>query len=185
MTELIKIIAERIKELRVIEGISAESLAQELSIPIDVYNAYENGQSDIPVGILYKIANKFNVELSMLLSGENPRLHVYCVVRKGKGLNVERRKLYKHESLAFNFIHKKAEPFMVTIDPNTEIKASDFNSHPGQEFNYMIEGSMELQIENHVITLNEGDSVYFNSEFSHAMKPLNGKAARFLAVIIA
>ncbi len=117
MTEQIKQIAERIKEIREISGISAETLADKLGIPHDLYVNYESGNTDIPVGIIFKISELFNIELSVMLGGDNPKLRIYGVVRKGKGLNLERRKQYKYENLAYNFIHKKAEPFMVTIDP--------------------------------------------------------------------
>jgi transcriptional regulator with XRE-family HTH domain len=163
MKEKIQFVAERIKELREISGISAAALAQELEISPDVVLQYESGSVDIPVGFLYKVAHKFGIELSAILTGENPRLHVYCVVRKDKGLSVERRKQYKYESLAANFINKKAEPFIVRIDPDTELAPMEFNSHPGQEFNYVIEGSMKIIIEEHEIVLNAGDSVYYDS----------------------
>jgi mannose-6-phosphate isomerase-like protein (cupin superfamily) len=145
---------------------------------------YESGESDIPIGFLYKISNKFNIELTALLSGGNPKLHIYSIVRKGQGLFVERRKKYKYESLAFNFIDKKAEPFLVTVDPETDNSDVTFASHPGQEFNYIIGGSLLLVIDNHELVLNEGDAVYFNSSYNHALKALNNKPARFIAVII-
>ena len=103
-----------------------------------MYTEYESGNTDIPVGIIFNISELFNVELSVLLGGDNPKLRIYSLVRKGKGLKLERRKQYKYESLAYNFIHKKAEPFMVTVDPDPENTLLEFNSHPGQEFNYVI-----------------------------------------------
>ena len=184
MDEQIKQIADRVKGLREISGVSAETLAREFGIAPELYAAYENGQSDIPVSFIYKIAHKFGIELSAILTGQDPRLHVYSIVRKGKGLNVDRRKQYKYENLAYNFVHKKAEPFMVTIEPSPEDSPVEFNSHPGQEFNYMIEGSMKIIIDNHEIILNEGDSVFYDSGYDHAMKALNNKQARFLAVIL-
>ena len=184
MTGEIKQIANRIKELREISEVSAESLAQDLQIALDDYLNYESGNYDIPVGIMYKIAHKFDIELSALLTGDNPRLHIYNVVRKGHGLSVDRRKQYMYESLAFNFVDKKSEPFLVTVQAQTDGATLTFGSHPGQEFNYIIEGSIMLIIDNHELILNEGDSVYFNSSFSHAMKALNNKQARFLAIII-
>jgi transcriptional regulator with XRE-family HTH domain len=184
MKEKIQFVAERIKELREISGISAAALAQELEISPDVVLQYESGSVDIPVGFLYKVAHKFGIELSAILTGENPRLHVYCVVRKDKGLSVERRKQYKYESLAANFINKKAEPFIVRIDPDTELAPMEFNSHPGQEFNYVIEGSMKIIIEEHEIVLNAGDSVYYDSSCKHAMKAMNQKPVKMLAVVL-
>ncbi len=182
MTDQIKQIAARIKEIREISGISAETLADKLGVDALLYKRYESGSSDIPVGIIFKIAEHFNVELSVMLGGDNPRMHVYGIVRKGKGLNLERRKQYNYESLAYNFIHKKAEPFVVTIDPDD--KALEFNSHPGQEFNYVLKGTMLTIIDGHELILNEGDSVYFDSGCKHAMKALNNEQVRFLAVVL-
>jgi transcriptional regulator with XRE-family HTH domain len=184
MKEKIQFVAERIKELREISGVSAAALAQELGISQDLINQYESGTVDIPVGFLYKVAHKFGIELSALLTGENPRLHVYCVVRKDKGLSVERRKQYKYESLAANFINKKAEPFIVRIDPDTERMPVEFNSHPGQEFNYIIEGTMKIIIDTHEIVLNAGDSVYYDSRYNHAMKAMNQSPVKMLAVVL-
>jgi transcriptional regulator with XRE-family HTH domain len=183
MTEQIKLIAERIKGFREIAGISPETIAQELGIANSLYTNYENGSTDIPVGFLFKFAQRFDIELSVLLSGENPKLHVYCLVRKGEGINVERRKQYKYENLAFNFIHKKAEPFMVTVEPGNGAVPTEFNSHPGQEFNYILEGSIKLFIDTHEIILNEGDSVYFDSSYKHAMKALD-KTVKLLAIVL-
>jgi transcriptional regulator with XRE-family HTH domain len=184
MTDQIKLIAERIKELREISGISAETIANELGVAKDLFLEYESGATDIPISFLFKVAHKFNMELSALLGGDEPRLHVYSVVRKDKGLKVNRRKQYKYESLAFNFIHKKAEPFMVTISPDSENLPVEMKSHPGQEFNYVLEGTMKIMIDIHEIILNEGDSIYFDSAHKHAMQALNNKPVKFLAIAI-
>jgi transcriptional regulator with XRE-family HTH domain len=184
MTEQIKQIAERIKEIREISGISPETLAGTLDVATDLYLKYESGDTDIPVGIVFKIAELFHIELSVMLGGDNPRLRIYGVVRNGKGLKLERRKQYKYESLAYNFIHKEAEPFMVTVDPNPENTLLEFNSHSGQEFNYVIKGTMMTIIDGHEIILNEGDSIYFDSGYKHAMKALNNEQVKFLAVVL-
>ncbi|MBZ4646380.1 MAG: hypothetical protein PWR27_340 [Petroclostridium sp.] len=184
MPEQIRQIAQRIRELREIAGISVEDLAEEFKISKELYEQYESGNVDIPVSFLYEVANKFNVELTAILTGEGPRLHIYSLVRKDKGLSVERRKQYKYQSLAYNFVHKKAEPFLVTVDPLPADAPIDFNTHPGQEFNYVVEGTLKVVIHNHEIILNEGDSLYFDSNYKHGMKAMNGKPAKFLAMII-
>ena len=184
MNDQIQQIASRIKELREIEGISTESLARELNIESTLFSAYESGKTDIPVGFLYQVANRFNIELSALLKGEEPKLHVYTIVRKGKGLNVDRRKPYRYENLASNFIHKKAEPFIVTVEPDPNHSQIEFNSHPGQEFNYVLEGTLMIVVDGHEIILNSGDSIYFDSGYNHAMKALNNRKVRFLAIIV-
>ncbi len=182
MSEQVKQIAARIKDLREISGISADDLAKSLNIPVETYIGYESGNSDIPVSLLYEIANKFNVELTAILTGEGPRLHTYCLVRKDKGVNVERREQYQYQNLAHNFIHKKAEPFLVTVEPDSA--PIHYNSHPGQEFNYVLEGTLKIIINGHELVLSEGDSLFFDSSANHGMKALDGKAAKFLAIIL-
>lgn len=177
-------IARRIKEIREISEISQETMAGNLGVAPDLYEKYESGNHDIPVGVIIKIAHWFNIELSVLLGGDNPKLHMFGIVRKGKGLNLERRRQYKYENLAYNFLNKKAEPFMVTISPDLNNEPSEFNSHPGQEFNYILEGEMMININGHEIILREGDSIYFDSGFRHKMKALNSQQVKFLAVVV-
>jgi transcriptional regulator with XRE-family HTH domain len=184
MTDQIQLIASRIRELREIAGISAESFAKELKVERQLLLEYESGRTDIPVGFLINVANRLDLELSALLRGDQPKLHVYSVVRKGKGLNVDRRKQYNYENLAWNFVHKKVEPFIVTVAPYQEDRTPEFNSHPGQEFNYVLEGSLMVIVDGHEVSLNVGDSIYFDSGYQHAMKALNNLPARFLAIII-
>jgi mannose-6-phosphate isomerase-like protein (cupin superfamily)/DNA-binding XRE family transcriptional regulator len=184
MNEQIKQIAERIRGIREISGISAVTMADRLGVPAEKYMLYEEGDTDIPVGMIFNISELFNVELSVLLGGDNPKLRIYSLVRNGKGLRFERRKQYSYESLAFNFIHKKAEPFMVTVDPNPDDALLEFNSHPGQEFNYVIRGTMMTYIDGHEIILNEGDSIYFDSGHKHAMKALKNEQVKFLAIVL-
>jgi transcriptional regulator with XRE-family HTH domain len=184
MTEQIKLIVERIRGIREIAGISAETLAKDLSLSTEQYLKYESGNMDIPVSLLYKIAHRFSIDLSALLSGENPKLHVYCVVREGRGLRVERNPQHKYESLAYNFIDKKAEPFIVTIDPENEDTELVLTSHPGQEFDYVMEGCLMVNIDGHEVILNDGDSIYFDSSYKHALKALNNKKVKLIAVAI-
>jgi transcriptional regulator with XRE-family HTH domain len=181
MTEDLKQISRRIKEIREINGISVETLAKEFSINTDVYKKYESGESDIPVGVLYQISNKFSIDMTALITGEEPKMKIYSLVRKGNGPSVNRRKEYKYQDLGYNFINKKAETFLVNVDPDNSPICT--YSHEGQEFNYIIEGSVKIVIDKYELELNEGDSLFFDSGYKHGMKPLNGKPAKFLAII--
>ncbi|NLM10649.1 MAG: helix-turn-helix transcriptional regulator [Clostridiaceae bacterium] len=183
MSEQIKMIAARMRELREIAGYSYDDVASMLNISKEVYIAYENAAQDIPIGFLNEFANRFNVDLTELLTGKSPKLTRYSLVRSGKGVNVDRRAPYKYQSLAYNFINKKAEPFLVTVLPNNHAEVS-MNSHPGQEFNYVVEGTLMIVIDGKEFILNKGDSIYFDSSLPHGMKALDNQAAEFLAIIL-
>ena len=179
MQEKIKQVANRIKELREIFGVSAAQLAGEFNLPEADYRQFEAGAADIPVGVLYQIAQRFHVELTTLLTGEEPRLHTYALTRAGQGVSVDRSKDYKYQNLAYNFIHKRAEPFLVTVDPGPE----HFNSHPGQEFHYVLSGTLRVLLDQHELILEPGDSLFFDSSVAHSLTALHNAPAQILAVI--
>ena len=74
-------------------------------------------------------------------------------------------------------------PFLVTVEPDDNPNVTK-NSHKGQEFNYVVEGQLELHIGNNILKLAEGDSIIFDSDIPHGMKALGGKRVKFLALII-
>ena len=183
MKETIKNIGDRVKELRELSDFSTSEIAKETNISEEEYIKYENGEKDIPASVLYEIANKFKVDMGLLLTGEETRMHIFNVTRKKEGVSVERRKQYNYENLAEKFIHKKGETFIVTVEPK-DIDKPATNTHPGQEFDYILEGSIKFYIHDNEIILNEGDSIFFDSTYEHAMKALNNEPAKFLAVIM-
>ncbi len=183
MNEYNRDIGNRIRELRELSDITVKEIADGLNITEETYIQYENAEIDIPASFLYELAHIFKVDLGLLLTGEESRMNIFDITRANKGVSVDRSKEYTHENLCSNFIHKKAETFLVTVDPKNNPTPS-LNSHPGQEFNYVLEGSLKIYIHNNEIILNEGDCIFFDSTHNHALIALNDKPAKLLAVII-
>ena len=184
MNEQIKQIAERLIGLRDALEITPEEIAKVCNLPLEQYLELESGNVDISVSVLHQISQAFGVELTTLMFGDEPKMSTYFITRKGKGVAVERTKAYKYQSLAAGFSGRKADPFMVTVHPTPEETPIHLNSHPGQEYNIVLRGRLLLQINNKEIILEEGDSIYFNSELPHGMKALVGEKVSFLAIIL-
>jgi mannose-6-phosphate isomerase-like protein (cupin superfamily) len=183
MTDQLQEIGARLRALRDIFDISIEKMAQTMKISVDEYTAFESGQRDFSFSFLQNAAQIFGVDVVDIISGESPKLTKCALVRKGEGYDIERRKAYDYKHLAFTFSSKKADPFLVTVEPKQGEKPT-LHSHDGQEFNYMVSGKMEFHFDNIVYELNEGDSVYFDSGVPHAMKAIGEQPAKFLAVVI-
>ena len=176
-------IADRLKGMRESLEITPEKAAQTCDVQVADYLKFESGESDIPVSILHRMARHFGFDITTLLTGEEPHVHTYSLTRKGKGVTVQRRRNYNYESLAANFINRKADPYFVIVEPKEDPEMT-LNSHPGQEFNYMLEGLLKIVIGNNELILNPGDSVYFDSAIPHGMQAMNGRVVRFLAVVL-
>jgi transcriptional regulator with XRE-family HTH domain len=184
MNQQIKEIAQRLYGLRDALGLTTAQVANDCNLSETDYKAYESGQSDIPIGVLQAICKQYGVEMTALLFGEEPTMNSFFLTRSGLGTAMERTKAYKYQALAAGFSHRKADPFIVTVDPKPEDTPVHQNVHEGQEFNYILEGSLLLSIDNKELVLNQGDSIYFDSSKPHGMKALNNQPVRFLAIII-
>ena len=182
MTDQLKEIGCRLSALRGIAEMSPEAFCEKAGGTVQELAAYEKGEKDFSFSFLYNAARILGVDVIDLMSGDSPHLSGWCLVRKGEGYVIDRRKSYKYNHLAFTFRNKKAEPFMVTAEPKTEKPV--LHSHDGQEFNWMVSGRMKFYIANTEYILEPGDSVYFNASIPHAMQALDDKPAQFLAIVI-
>lgn len=179
-------IAERIKGLREMMDFTPEQMAQAVGISLSEYLAYEGGQEDFNFTFLYKCADKFGVDIVELLTGENPRLSFYSIVRAGEGLDIKRREGFKYEHLGYRFKNKIAETFLVSAPyiPEEQEEPIRLSTHEGQEFDYIISGSLKTRMEDHVEVLNAGDAIYYDSGRGHGMIATGGQECVFLAIVM-
>lgn len=184
MDEQLKQIGERLQGLREVLDISVEEMAETIGIDVEKYKKIEQGEVDITISNLMKIARKYGISTEELIFAETPHMKSYFVVRKGQGVSIERTKAYKYQSLVSGFVNHKADVFIVTVEPKPGARTIYKNTHPGQEFNLVLEGTMELYIGGKTMTLSEGDSIYFDSTKPHGMLAIGDKPVKFLAFTV-
>jgi transcriptional regulator with XRE-family HTH domain len=184
MSSINQDIGERIRGIRELSDLTLETLAAKVNTTARQLDLYEKGEADIPLSILHDLSSKLSITMTELLTGEGAKMSVYSVTRKGKGKGVDRRKAYDYKSLAYNFSRRKMDPFVITIEAKPDDAPFSLNTHGGQEFHLCLEGSFVIMIGSHIITINEGDSIYFDPTYPHGMKALNGKDAKDLVVLI-
>ena len=173
-------IPDRIKDLREVLEISAMDMAKDINVSLETYGKYENGELDIPISVLYTIAGRLGIDVTALMTGEDPRMDSAAVCRKGKGVQIERYPGYEYSSLAYNFKGRTMEPLLVLLD-SSRPAAADV-SHSGQEFNYVVEGKMKVTVAGAEYILAEGDSVYFDAALPHKQSAVDG-SAKFITII--
>jgi quercetin dioxygenase-like cupin family protein len=176
-------IAERIRGLRDASDLLPEAVASETGVAAEEYARYEAGEADVPLSYLSVLAAFYGVDVTALLTGGDAHARTFHVTRRGRGPVIERRHMYHYEALGALFVGKVMEPFVVTVEPT--LQETHLNTHPGQEFNYVLSGSLRLTIGGNTLTLEPGDSVYFNAATPHGMRAEGNAPATFLAVITA
>ncbi|NLE26327.1 MAG: helix-turn-helix domain-containing protein [Clostridiaceae bacterium] len=186
MNDKIIEIAQRIRGLREDFGISVTEMAQLVEVTEEEYLSYEEGKRDFSFTFLYKIAARLGLDISELLTGSSPTLSVYTHVKKGKGLSIERRKGFKYQSLAYLFKNRNAEPFLVEAVYDEAADKGEImqRNHDGQEFDYILSGSLKVKIDDHEFIMEAGDAVYYDASHKHGMVATKGETCVFLAVVI-
>ena len=174
-------VGARLRELREVSDYTIEELAGELGIDPKVYASYEENGKDIPISVIYEIANKFKVDFTELVTGQPGRLNTYHIIRRGKGKVVNRNPEYHFEDLAYRYADKIMQPLLVTLEPDE--KTAALITHPGQEFNLVLEGTVVVTLGDKEFVLTEGDSIYFNPNIPHGQHCGGTTKARFLTVI--
>ena len=180
MNKQIKIIADRIKDLREFSDYSIEEFARLANIPLEDYVEYESGNTDIPIGRLYDIATALEIDPTIIITGDDNLSEKPCVVYEGNGMKVDRYDGYSFTSLAHTFLGRKMEPMIVTLEAGTE---PELVIHTGQEFNYVLEGSIRVIVNDREYYLRKGDSIYFKADKPHAQMSMEG-TSKFLTVIM-
>ena len=182
----IKEVAQRLKSLREDCGISVEDIAAKTSVTKEQYIQMEEGKIDISVSFIYKCAEIFGVDLVEIITGQNPKLGKYSIVRSGKGLPIDRRAGFSYQHMAYLFKDKRIEPVFVEApyEEEAQDKPITLSVHDGQDFDYILEGTLKCVFDGKFEILEAGDAVYYNSTTPHGMIATNGKPCKFLAILI-
>ena len=184
LSVLNKEIAERLVEIRELYELTAEELASRIEMNHAEYEKYESGELEIPISLLYNVCHALDVSMTEILTGEQAKLHIYSLVKNGKGVIAERSGEYAYRDLAYNFAGRDIQPMLVEVPVMDEKTPYPLNVHTGQEFHYCVEGSYRMLIDKYEFVVEKGDSVYFNSSYSHGMKGIGDSPAQILVIVI-
>ncbi|NGM17314.1 helix-turn-helix domain-containing protein [Xiamenia xianingshaonis] len=182
----IKEVAGRIQALREDMDITMQEMADATGRSVAEYAAQESGEQDLSFTFLFKCAQRLGVDVIELLTGENPHLTGYSLVRAPDGLSIKRRAGFEYLHKAPHFRHKLAEPFLVTAPylEEEQDKPIHLSYHAGQELDYIISGKLRFAYEGHVEDLEAGDVLMYDSGRGHGMIAIDGAPCTFLAVVM-
>ena len=183
MSYQLKEVADRIRTLREIAGFSQQEMAEKAEVTLDEYVKLEEGQTDFGFTFIYKCADIFGVDMKDLLEGNSPNLSLYTVTRKGEGMRIVKNTGFIYDNLAPRFKNKVVEPFYVTIPYTTNAEPA-YSSHDGQEIDVVIKGKLCIEINGRKEILGEGDTIYYNSSYPHALTALGGKDCKIYAFVV-
>ncbi len=181
-----KSVGERIKELREARGVSREALAADIEIGLETLARIESNEISPPLGTVMKLARYLGAEAGSLLGGPGDK--AYSIVRSDERRPVERvasessrRKSYSYMTLASDVKGRHMETFLVKLEPQDS--QQELSSHQGEEFLFVLNGSMSVRIGDAREVVEAGDSIYYLSSVPHLVASAGEEPALVLAVI--
>ena len=186
MEHKLKQIADRIRELRLITGISVAEMAERTGMSESEYEMCEAGNKNLSVAFLYRCVLIFGVDMSDILEGKSPKLRSYALTRRGEGQRIEEAHHMVGYNLASGFRNRIALPLYMEMNyrEGAENEKIELVTHEGQECDIVITGRMKIQIGEHTEILNPGDSIYYDSGTPHGMIAVGGEDCTFYAIVL-
>ena len=183
-------VGEKIASIRSQKNITVDELAERCGFTAMMMAKIEENQAIPSLGHLIKVARSLGVRLGTFLDDMDQLGPV--VTRKSdmkKGTSFSNKTSTSHLNLDFfplasDKSGRHMEPFIVEINPSTH---PDFiqSSHEGEEFIYVLSGSVEVRYGKDVYILSEGDSIYYDSVVDHQVYSANDLQAKILGVVYA
>ena len=179
-------VGERVKRAREKRGLSLLDISRRTGIEVTLLSEIEEGQSAPPLGTIIKLAKALEMKMGDFISGDE--LRPFTIVRRGDRKVVSRYDSkrdkhygYGYESLAPYKKDRHMEPFLVTLQP--AVTEEERSTHDGQEFIFVLTGSMEVRLGEEIHVLDPGDAIYYDSTVPHLVKCHGQETTRILAVL--
>lgn len=176
---------DRIRRVREERGLTSKDLSSRTGIDIAVLERIESSETIPALGQLVRLGRALDMKMGYFISPGIDKL--MTVVRKHERKPISRygetksmEYGYSYESLAPEKADRLMEPFIVTLVPTD---TEEFSTHAGQEFLYVLEGEMKVQVGDRIEFLKPGDAVYYDSDQPHLVRCAGTNVTKVLAVL--
>jgi transcriptional regulator with XRE-family HTH domain len=180
-----------LKELRLQRGWTLAEVSERTGLPIATLSRVENGRMSLTFEKLLRLSDGLQIDFAELMSS-TAKMGVVgdggtrrAIVRAGEGKAVaipQGNYLY----VASELLNKKVIPIIGEVRAKSVSEYDDFLRHPGEEYIYVLEGTLEIHTEIYApARLERGDSMYFDSGMPHAYVAVGSKPCRVLSICTA
>ena len=180
----VEAIGSRIRAIREEKGVPLDELSKLTGFEVSFLSAIEKGKVQPQLGTLIKLSKALDSAFGRLVSGAGEKL--YSITRKSERRPAARstsktgkKHLYSYKSLSPGVKGRHLEALVVQLLTATQ---KDVSVHDGEEFVFVLEGTVSLDIGDERFELEPGDSAYYLSTTPHLIAAKRDKAT-ILAVL--
>jgi len=174
MTDLVKNkldIGDRLKHLRINQKRTLQEIADACELSRSMISKIENNKTIPSVATLVKIAQALGTNISKLLEQDTFLNAIITTKQTAEERLTSTDKGYSIFPYGSEYHEKNMQPFLF-VSKKGQVKPHQL-SHEGEEFIYIIQGEMKMQVGEVEYLLKTGDSLYFNSLLKHGIQPIS------------
>ncbi len=150
-----------------------KNLSEETDLSISFLSQLERGKSSATLKSLKKISLALGVNPSYFFKQENSNHNDSITMRLSENQ-------FYYQDLSGDVAQPAFSPLLIVMKPGQSEES--LMTHTGQEFIYMLEGQLIVQINDELHTLNPGESIMFDSMEPHYWYNYTNEDVRFLCV---
>lgn len=156
-------------------GLTLERLAEQTGLTKSYLSKIERGHSTPSIAVALKVARALDVDVGRLFSDEASAEKI--TIDRAAGADAGQN---RYRALAPGMLGKSMSPFVVRPSgAHTDLPHAE---HTGQEFVFVHAGTVKLDYGDQTITLDTGDSAYFDASVSHKLRTVGTGAAEVVVV---
>ena len=168
----------KIKEIRTIKRMTLKILAEKTGFSISFLSQLERGKSSATLESLKKISIALEVNPSYFFIDSDEEKHI---VHRNASVPIRMKEHDIYYKDLSGEINKPAfAPLLVVMKPNQN--EGNPITHEGQEFLYVLEGQLTVQISEKLHILNAFDSIMVDSRDLHYWYNYSDNDVRFLCI---
>ena len=177
---------KRLRAARKHYGWTLAHLAQLSGVSITTISRAERGQLALSYEKFSALGRALRMDFGSMFAEAGATATPFAgpvVTRAGKGV-VYRGVAFSYEFLGTSAVGKQMSPILGTVHARGIEGPEDFARHPGEEFVYVLSGSIDVHFEDgRLVQLRRGDSLYFDSRIGHAYVSVSRQLAKVIGVI--
>ncbi len=177
-------VGDRILRIREEKDLSLDEISKMTGFDVEFLSKIESKELQPQLGTMIKLSKALDSAFGRLVSGVGEKL--YSITRKNERRTISRstskkgqKQIYTYKSLAPDVKGRHMEAFLVQLEEDPE---KEISLHEGEEFIFVLDGEVILEIGEDKFVLEPGDSAYYLSTTAHHIAAKNGKAT-ILAVM--
>ncbi len=169
-------LGSKIKILRMSRNMSQRELAERIGATASFISQVERNIISPSISSLIQLSVELKIDPVCFFSQDENSEVEKMIFRKSQredfalpGINSP---AIKAQTISKKTYDRKLQSYLLTFEPNAEIK-KHFYLHKGEEFFYVLKGTIEVEIDGKKHTLYEGDTLYLDSRFPDLWKNIS------------